>query len=164
MSRRLLPALLLLLGTSACGYRVVDPAAGGGRSLAVPTADNDSRWRGIEASFTRSLRSDFQRLLDVRLTGEAADYTLHSSIHDALRDAPVRDPRGGALLGRSVLIVDWSLEDRSGQDVASGSLRRELEFLPSAGEDARRTFDEILDWMSESVVLEAGMRLEALSR
>ena len=53
--------LFILLG--ACGYHLVDPGIGGGRSLSIPVAENPTRWRGIESSLTLSLREEAQRQL-----------------------------------------------------------------------------------------------------
>ncbi len=149
-----------VLALPACGYRVLDPEAGGGRAIAVPTAVNASRWRGLEADFTHSLRDGLAQVLDLQLDGAPGDLMLHTSLEDLRRGAAVRGQDGEAVLGNSQLQVVWRLEDRAGEVLAKGKVRRTLEFLPSAGEDARRAMLEILDSMAESVVIEIGVRLE----
>lgn len=153
-------AVLLAVAAGGCGYRVLDAEAGGGRAIAVPTAANDSRWRGLEADWTVALRSEVDRLLDLRLDAEPADLVLHTWIEDPQRSAVVRGEGGEALLGSSQLELRWVLEDRAGARLASGRQRRTLEFLPVAGEDAHRAMLEILASMAESVVMEIGVRLE----
>lgn len=159
MRRGALAVLCLALAAGGCGYRVLEATTGGGRAIAVPTAANDSRWRGLEADWTGALRSELDRLLDVRLDAEPADLVLRSWIEDPQRGAVVRGEGGEALLGSSQLELRWVLEDRAGARIAAGRQRRSLEFLPAAGEDARRAMLEILVSMAESVVMEIGVRL-----
>ncbi len=148
------------LALAGCGYRVLDPAVGGGRTIAVPTAANASRWRGLEADFTHAVRGDLQQLLELRLDHEPAEWVLRTTLEDPRRGAAVRGEAGEAVLGSSQIQVAWTLEDRAGGILAKGRIRRTLEFLPAAGEDARRAMLEILDSMAESVVIEVGVRLE----
>lgn len=160
--RPLLVAALILAPTG-CGYRFLDPAAGGGRPVAVPPAANQSRWRGLEADFTAALRADLGRLLDLRLVDDAEDpdrLILRTELEEPRRGAPVRGEDGGALVGSSQIQVRWSLADASGRVLGRGRLRRTYDFLPGAGEDSRRAMLEILDSMAESVVLEVGARLD----
>ena len=152
-------AAAVLIGLAGCGYRVVGPDVGAGRSLAVVTAANDTRWRGIEAGFTGALRSDAQRLLDVRLTGKPADLVLETEVHDVVREAPVRDRAGAALAGAVELEVAWTLLDGEGKEIGTGRVRRTLEFLPSEDESAESVIAEILDSIAEYVVIEVGTRL-----
>ncbi|MBC8329816.1 MAG: hypothetical protein ISR76_04660 [Planctomycetes bacterium] len=152
---------LAALALAGCGYRVLDPAAGGGRAIAVPTAANSSRWRGLEADLTTALRGGLEQLLELRLDAQPPDLVLRTALEDPQRGALVRGEIGEALLGSSQIEVVWSLEDRAGAALAEGRIRRNLEFLPSAGEDARRAMLEILDSIAESVVIEVGVRLEA---
>ncbi|PCH76339.1 MAG: hypothetical protein COB96_07035 [Planctomycetota bacterium] len=160
-------ATSLLLGllpwTGGCGYAVVDPSMGNGLTLDVQVPVNDTKWRSIEVGLATALRNKLQTLLDVRLGHEQADLTLKSKFISTRRGAPVRDSSGAALLGNSMIAVEWSLEDRLGNIVASGSIDQRLEFLPSAGETAYSAFAEIIDWMAESIVLEinAGIAADA---
>ncbi len=152
-------AALLLLG-AACGYRVLDPAVGRGRVLAVPGARNVSRWRGLEAELTGALRQDLQRQLEVRLgSPEEADLVLRTEIRQPFRSAPVRDAAGGASLGSSTLEVHWSLTDAGGTTLREGRVRRSLEFLPAAGENASSAFAELLADMAEQVAMEVAAAL-----
>ncbi len=129
----------------------------------MPTAGNDSRWRGVEADFTTALRGRLQ-LLDLRLDGEPADLVLRTRLEELRRGAPVRGQDGAAVLGSSQIRASWTLVDRAGEVVAEGRILRSLEFLPAAGEDARDAVLEILDSMAESVVIEVGVRLDQRAR
>jgi len=150
-------AATALLGSASCGYRVIDPSVGGGRRVSVAPASNDTRWRGIETGLTRSLRTDFERLLDVRLGGDESDFVLKTGIRDVSRGAPDRARTGGALVGSATLEVTWRLEDPLGEVLGNGKTRRTLEFLPSDGEDALSAMGEILDTMAEQVVIEVSI-------
>ncbi len=155
-----LAALLLL--APACGYRVLDPEVGRGRRVAVPTADNATRWRGLEADLTAGLRSDLQRLLEVRLSdGGDADLLLHTEIREITRQAPVRDIQGGAAVGATRLVVLWRLEDPLGAVLGQGQIQRSLEFLPGEDENAYTALREMLDAIAEHVVMEVSARLSA---
>lgn len=163
------PPLLLVAAPllASCGYRVVDPAVGGGRALSVPTAVNRTRWRGVEATLTSALRRDLQRRLDVTLDRAPADLVLRTEIHQTPefagieRGAPVRGEGGGAALGVATVEVRWRLESASGAELGSGTVRYALEFRPDVGEDAYSTIAEILDSVAELVVIEVGTRLDA---
>ncbi|TAH39231.1 MAG: hypothetical protein EYC70_00135 [Planctomycetota bacterium] len=156
------PRILLFLALAGgCGYRVVDPAVGGGRSIAVPTAVNDTRWRGLEATLTDFLRRDLQRQLDLSLTGSSADLQLLAEIREVGRQAPVRSDSGGAALGASTVQVHWRLLDAAGQELASGTSQRTLEFRPDQRENPYSALTELLDAMAEHVVIEVGSGLSA---
>lgn len=152
--------LVAVLGFASCGYRVLDPGVGGGRNMAVPVSRNDTRWRGAEAELTRSLRSEVERLLDVRVGGSPAAWTLYTEIADIRREVPVRDRSGAALLGLVAVEVRWSLENAFGDRLGEGSLQRTLEYLPSENEDDDEAVAELLDLMAEFVVIEVAFRLQ----
>lgn len=153
-----MPALMLSYG---CGYAVVNPNVGGGRTVDVQIPENHTNWRSLEVNLAESLREDIQSLLNVRLNHRGADLILKSSIVDAFRSAPVRDRTGGALLGTSSLAVSWSLETRAGRLIAQGKIDQTLEFLPSADEDPYSALAEIIDWMAESIVIEINAGIAA---
>ncbi|MGB0954310.1 MAG: LPS assembly lipoprotein LptE [Planctomycetota bacterium] len=158
---RLFPLLLLLLTPASCGYQMVQPDLGGGRSVSVPTSENRSRWYGIEADLTRELRADLQRQLDVRLASDDADLTLQTEILDVGRRSRVALRSGGAAIGTSELGVAWSLKDAAGNVLGEGVIRRNLEFLTALEEDAYDAFDEMFVEISQQVAMEVGAALEA---
>jgi len=160
-ARAALWAKLLILPTllTACGYVPVASGAGSKILIHVPPTVNDSQWRGLEIDFTRALRTDLRRTLLARLDSTAAQFTLRTEISQADRRLPIRNRDGGTLLGLSELGLRWHLEDAKGDSLASGELTRSLEFLPSIGEDPYRAFAEILDQMSETVVLQVSETL-----
>lgn len=132
--------------------------------MAVPTSKNQSRWRGLEGDFTRFLRADMQRQLDIRLDHRNTDLKLLTEIRDIGRSAPVRDRQtGGASLGTSRLEVLWTLQAVDGSNLAEGRIERSLEFLPADGESAYDALAEILDSAAEQVVMEVGMQLASLT-
>lgn len=158
---------LLLLGfvltLASCGYRMISPEVGGGRSIAVPTAVNASAWHGIEVGLTSELRSDLQRQLDIRLKSDAtAEFTLNTEIEDVGRRDRVALRSGGAALGLSQLSVKWELRDAKGLLLNSGLVTRNLEFLTDLGEDAFGAFDEIFVEISQQIALEVGAALAQL--
>ena len=167
MTRTGLPAVLLfaatLLGPVGCSYRVVDPSVAEGRSFLVPTAVNDTRWRGVEGTITAALRADLQRLLDVRLVNGQAEWVLRTEVRELYRGAPVRAQSGGAQLGTTTLEVFWTLEDSAGALIDRGRQRQILEFLPSEDEDAYTAIGEIVDSMAEAIVIEVSARLSKAS-
>lgn len=159
MSRALPWAALLAM--AGCGYRVVDPAVGDGRRLAVPTAINDTRWRGLEADLTTALRRDAQRQLDVVLAEARPDLQLVTELREIGRQAPVRAASGGAALGGAALELRWRLLDAAGAELAAGATQRTLEFRPDQAETAYTALRELLDSMAEHVVIEIGSGLSA---
>lgn len=162
---RLLPFLLCLaFAIPSCGYRMISPEIGAGRSISVPTTLNASRWDGIEVGLTAEIRADLQRQLDIRLrSGSAADFTLHTEIEDVGRRARVALRSGGAALGVAELAVKWELRDAKNEVLNSGTVRRNLEFLTDLGEDAYGAFDEIFIEISQQIALEVSAELAHLS-
>ena len=154
-------ALLLVAALPACGYTLIRPEVGGGRTVLVPVPVNDTGWHGIEADLASGLRADVQRQLDVRLSANAPDLVLRTEITDASRDARVNLRSGGAALGTARLRVAWQLLDAAGNELVGGAILRELEFLTAVGEDPYSTFPGILAEISEQIVLEVGARLAA---
>lgn len=154
--------LLLLAPLAACaGYRPLDPAAGAGRSLAVPPARNDSEWIGLEVPLTRALRTDAARLIEVREESEAPDLVLETALVDPLRRGRV-GLRGGAFaLGAVEVRVDWTLRDRAGTALATGRETRELEFATALEPKARAAYDQIFRSISEKIVLDVVAALAA---
>ena len=146
--------------TPGCGYRVLDPGVGAGRTVAVPTARNESRWRGIEADFTGALRRDLQRQLDVRLADGPADYRLVTALRDPVRSAPVRSIGGGAELGSMRVAISWQLLDAADEVIENGEIIRSLEFLPAEGESDSSALAEMLDQIAEHVVIDVGLALD----
>jgi len=145
----------------SCGYHLVRPDVGAGRTVLVPVPVNDTGWHGIEADLASGLRADMQRQLDVRLSADAPDLVLNTEIADATRGERVGRRGGGAALGTARLRVDWHLLDASGTELVGGSILRELEFVTTVGEDPYATFPGILAEISEQIVLEVGARLAA---
>lgn len=157
--------LCLVLAFASCGYRMISPDVGEGRSIAVPTARNASVWHGIEVRLTAELRSDLQRQLDIRLKSDAtADFTLNTEIEDVGRRSRVALRTGGAALGLSQLSVKWELRDAQGEVLNSGTVKRNLEFLTDLGEDAYDAFDEIFVEISQQIALEVGAALVSKSK
>jgi len=158
-------ALLLLIATCAsCGYRMVRPDIGGGRSIAVPTATNTSSWLGLEAPLTREVRADLQRLLDIRLgSGSGSDFVLKTDIADVGRSSRLALRSGGAAVGIAKLDIHWMLENSQGEVLGEGNIRRSLEFLTSLDEDAYSAFDEIIAEISQQIALEVGAQIEQLT-
>jgi len=154
-------ALLLIALLGSCGYRMVRPDIGGGRSIAVPTAINTSSWLGLEAPLTRGVRADLQRLLDIRLgSGSHTDLVLKTDIADVGRSSRLALRSGGAAVGISTLDVHWLLEDSRGNMLGEGNIRRSLEFLTSLDEDAYSAFDELIAEISQQIALEVGAQME----
>lgn len=159
-------ALLLLCGATllpGCGYRIVRPDLGSGRSILVPVPQNDTGWQGIEAELAADLRDDLQRQLDLELSSAAPDYVLETRITEVGRDARVSRRGGGAALGTARVRIDWTLRARSapaGENLASGRVIRELEFLTAYEEDPYSIFPDLLANMAEQIVLEVGAGLD----
>ena len=153
--------LLLITTLGACGYRMVRPDIGGGRSIAVPTATNTSSWLGLEAPLTRGVRADLQRLLDIRLgSGSRSELVLNTTIADVSRSSRLALRTGGAAVGIATLEVHWQLEDSTGTVLGQGNIRRSLEFLTSLEEDAYSAFDELIAEITQQIALEVGAQLE----
>jgi hypothetical protein len=154
--------LLLLIATcGSCGYRMVRPDIGGGRSVAIPTATNTSSWLGLEAPLTRGVRADMQRLLDIRLGSSSnADLVLKTDIADVGRSSRLALRSGGAAVGIATLDVHWQLEDARGNELGKGNIRRSLEFLTSLEEDAYSAFDELIAEITQQIALEVGAQME----
>jgi hypothetical protein len=162
VSLRTATLLLLAATLGACGYRMVRPDVGAGRSIAVPTAINDSSWLGLEVPLTRGVRADLQRLLDIRLgPGADSDFVLETDISDVGRRSRLTLRSGGAAVGISTLDVHWQLLDRTGKVVGKGDIRRSLEFLTSLDEDAYSAFDELIAEIAQQIALEVGAQLDA---
>ncbi|MFK5957223.1 MAG: LPS assembly lipoprotein LptE [Planctomycetota bacterium] len=159
--------LLLLACLSAsvmgCGYRIISPDVGGGRTISVPPTVNASIWYGIEVGLTREVRADLQRQLDIRLVSpNGSDFTLNTKIDDVGRRARVALRSGGAALGLAQLSVKWEFLDAQGKVLGSGVIRRNLEFLTDLNEDAYSAFDEIFVEISQQIALEVGALLAHL--
>lgn len=152
--------VLLLAPLAACaGYRPLDPAAGAGRSLAVPPARNESDWIGLELALTRALRADAARLLDVREESAAPDLVLETALVDPMRRGRVGLRAGAFALGSAEVSVEWSLRDRAGAVLASGRETRELEFVTALESQTRATYDEIFRSVSEKILLDVAAAL-----
>ncbi len=158
-STLLVAALTLPFLVAACGYVPMVGGDGPTHSIHVPPTLNDTRWRGLEITFTRALRTDLRRTLNTRLDSTSPEFVLRTEIRQAERRLPVRSRDGGTLLGLSDLALFWSLERAQGDSLASGELTRSLEFLPSAGENPYFAFSEILDQMAETVALQVSETL-----
>jgi len=161
---RALPIVLLLIATTTgCGYQMISPGVGGGRSISVPTAINTSGWHGIEVEFTTEMRADLQRQLDIRLvSGHSPDFILNTEIEEVGRRSRVGLRSGGSALGLAQLAVKWELLDANGEVLSNGLVRRNLEFLTDLGEDAYGAFDEIFIEISQQIALEVGAELAHL--
>ncbi len=152
-------ALAPLLLAGCAGYRVLGPGAGGGRTLAVPPAANESTWIGLEVPLTRALREDAQRLLDVELSETSPALTLHARLVDPHRTGRV-GLRGGAFaLGGAAVEVAWELRDARGTLLVSGAENRELEFVTSLEETERAAYDQIFRQIAEKIVLDVAAHL-----
>jgi hypothetical protein len=158
---RALPALLLGLLGACAGYELMDPDAGGGRTIAVPPARNESAWLGLEAPLTRALRADLQRLLAVRTDSAAPDLVLQAALVDPERRGRVGLRGGAYALGSVFVQVEWSLTGRDGALLASGLEARELEFVPSVEETERGTYEQVFRSVSEKIVLDVAAALDA---
>ncbi len=158
--------LLLLIAAcfASCGYRMVRPDVGGGRSVAIPTATNTSSWLGLEAPLTKGVRADMQRLLDIRLgSGTDSEFVLKTDISDVGRSSRLALRSGGAAVGIATIEVHWQLEEMSGTMIGEGDIRRSLEFLTSLDEDAYSAFDELIAEITQQIALEVGTELEQLT-
>jgi len=153
--------LLLIATFGSCGYRMVRPDIGGGRSIAVPTATNTSSWLGLEAPLTRGMRADLQRLLDIRLgSGSGSELVLNTTIASVGRSSRLALRTGGAAVGIATLEVHWQLEESNGTLLGQGNIRRSLEFLTSLEENTYSAFDEIIAEITQQIALEVGAQLE----
>lgn len=153
--------LLLIAFLGSCGYRMVRPDIGEGRSISVPTAINNSSWLGLEVPLTRGVRADLQRLLDVRLgSGSHSDLVLKTDIANVGRSSRLALRSGGAAVGISTLGVHWQLEDSQGNLLGEGNIRRSLEFLTSLEEDAYSAFDELIAEIAQQIALEVSAQME----
>jgi hypothetical protein len=156
---RAILVLALLLLPACAGYRVLGPGAGGGRTLAVPPAVNETSWIGLELPLTRALREDAQRLLDVELSSASPALALHARLVDPHRLGRV-GLRGGAFaLGSATVEVAWELRDAGGTVLVSGAENRELEFVTSLEETARAAYDQIFRQIAEKIVLDVAAYL-----
>ncbi len=159
MARRLL--FLFALLPLSCGYQMVRPGIGHGRTISVPTTENRSQWLGLEAELTQDLRADLQRQLDLRLGPPSlANFTLKTTIEDVGRRSRVNLRSGGAAIGVSELAISWQLLDAKQVVLGGGLIRRNLEFLTSLDEDARQAFTEIFVEISQQIALEVGAQLQ----
>ena len=153
-------AALLFILLGACGYHLVDPGMGGGRSLFIPVAENPTRWRGIESSLTLSLREEAQRQLDVRLESkDGADLVLTTQVNNASRRALVAGRQGNVSVGSAALTIDWQLVDRSGAQLGEGRFQRNFEFRPDVGENSEDSLRRIARQASKAIVMEVSSRL-----
>ncbi len=151
-ARLALWAPLALVGCA--GYQVLDGGVGGGRAFAVPPAENDSSWIGLEVPLTRALRADVQRLLDVEITASHPALVLQTRLADPSRNGRVGLRGGAYALGSAVVEVAWELRDAAGAVLTQGTERRELEFVPSLEETDRGAYDQIFQQMAEKIVLD----------
>jgi|GEM_PF-882121 len=154
--------LLFLAGMgilAACGYQVLDPGLGGGRTLWIPTSTNDSRWRGVEADLTHELRDSLRTQLDIRLDHENPDLILRTKLLKIQRGSAISGRGGTVLAGRATLQIEWDLENARGESLAGGTTSRALEFSPQDGETAYFAFDDLIRDMAEQIALETGVAL-----
>lgn len=158
--RGALVALALTGGLGSCAYQLLDPAAGSGMVLHVPTTINDTRWRGIEASSTQSLRREATSQLDLELgTSAAYDLLLDTRFVEVDRRARVGNRDGGFSVGSASVRLEWELREPGGETLSQGSVLRELEFLTGTDEDLASAVAEIVEDMAEQIVLEMGAGL-----
>lgn len=149
----------LLAACGGCAYGVLSPGVGDGRALLIPTTVNDTRWRGVEASSTQSLRSQAARQLDVELTtGPAYDLMLTTRFVDIGRRATIGNRDGGFTVGTAQVRLAWELTSAHGEILAKGQSDRELEFL-TGSEDVELAIARIVDEMAEQIVLEVASDL-----
>ncbi len=150
---------------TACSYRVVDPAIGGGQKVSVPITVNESRWRGVEASATHALRRQLQQQFDVELADETSyKYLLRTRVSDIRRSTGVNNLQGGTTLGVGRITMDWALETAGGEVVLDGKITRDLEFLTSTEESTYSAIDEILQEMAEQISMELGSGLDVANK
>lgn len=151
-----------LLGLPACAYQVIQPEAGEGQVLHVPTTVNDTRWRGIEVSSTRSLRQEAMSQLDLELGSQGAyDLVLKTRFAEVDRRTSIGNRDGGFSVGTGRIRLEWQLHDARGEILSQGTVLRELEFLPGGAEDLGSAAAEIVEDMAEQIVLELGADLGA---
>ena len=89
------------------------------------------------------------RQLDVSLDSSIADYILSTEIGRVQRRHYV-----GTIVLASDLQILWSFKTSAGDEIASGTFSRALEYLPAQGEDPYSTFDEISASAAESILME----------
>ncbi len=162
MSARVALLLAVAALTPACGYHIIRPDVGSGRTILVPTPVNETGWPGIESDLAADLRSDVQRQLDLQLSTQRPDFVLDTQISEVGRSARVGLRSGGAALGTTRVQVNWTLRDPDAPDdepIARGRIIRELEFLTALDEDPYTTFPDLMAKISEQIVLEVGAGL-----
>lgn len=151
-----------LLGLPSCAYRVIQPEAGEGQVLHVPTTQNDTRWRGIEVSSTRSLRQEVMSQLDLELGSQGAyDLVLKTRFTEVERRTSIGNRDGGFSVGTGRVRLEWELQDARGEKLSQGTVLRELEFLPGTDENLGSSVAQIVEDMAEQIVLELGADLGA---
>ncbi len=142
--------IVLLLAFASCDYRVLSPSVGDGQVIHVPTTTNDTRWRGIEASTTSSLRREISSQLDLELgSSRAYDLVLKTRFVDVNRRAVVGNRQGGFTVGNTRVRLEWTLESVLGDNLSQGTVVRELEFLTGTEEDLTTSLAEIAEDMAE---------------
>jgi len=147
--------IALWLACASCDYRLLSPSVGDGQVIHVPTTVNDTRWRGIEASTTGSLRRELSSQLDLELgSSRAYDLLLKTRFVGVDRRAVVGNRQGGFTVGNTRVRLEWALESVSGDNLSQGTVVRDLEFLTGTEEDLTTSLAEIAEDMAEQIVLE----------
>jgi hypothetical protein len=118
-------------------------------------------WIGLEVPLTNALRSDAQRLLDVRLSDGPGAYELRARLVDPHRVGRVGLRGGAYALGGAAVEVAWQLHGAGGALLAEGAERRELEFVTSLEETARAAYDQIFRQVAEKIMLDVAVALRA---
>lgn len=153
-------ALLGLTLLSGCGYTVGARLPGNPRTISVPIAFNETRYREAEVTYTRELTRELIRRTSVRLAGsEAADARLETRIIEIPR-FPLIEDRTDAILEDAVLVrVSVRLIDAgTGSDLMPPfEIARRAERIVPRGETLETAIDEAL----RDVARETVLRLES---
>ena len=149
----------LLLTLSSCGYQLIRSDIASDISFSVPTASNESGFRGLESQLTQSTRQQLHSLIGAQLKSGSCDYILDLEISKARRSARVWSRSGGVNMGMVLLTINYKLFDSSKKIVLDNNISRTQEFLISTGEDTGHAFNEAIADVAQQIVIEIAEHL-----
>lgn len=144
----------VLLSLGSCGYQLIRSDIANDVSFSVPTASNNSSFRGLESQLAQNTRQQLHGLIGAQLKSENCDYSLDLTISEAKRSARAWSRGGGVNMGMVVLTISYQLFDHSGEKVLDNNISRTQEFLLSTGEDTNHAFSEAIADVAQQIVIE----------
>ena len=149
----------VLLTLSSCGYQLIRSDIANDVSFSVPTASNESSFRGLESQLTQSTRQQLHSLIGAQLKSGSCDYSLDLTISNARRSARVWSRSGGVNMGMVLLTISYQLFDSGKKIVLNNSISRTQEFLISTSEDTSHAFSEAIADIAQQIVIEIAEHL-----